>query len=89
MKYQQENRAKYTDISGIILSGGKSTRIGTDKALLKFGNETIIERVANLMKSLFQKIFIVTNTISEYRFLNVQLYEDIDKHKGPLLVYTC
>ena len=74
----------YKDVSGIILSGGKSQRIGTDKALLKLGNETIIERVTNLMKSLFQKVLIITNTPSEYRFLNVQLYEDIYKQKGPL-----
>jgi len=84
MKHTEENRATYKDVSGIILSGGKSLRIGTDKALLKLGNETIIERVTNLMKSLFQKVFIIINTPSEYRFLNVQLYEDIYKQKGPL-----
>lgn len=78
------NLAVYTDITGIILAGGKSSRMGTDKALLKLGDERIIERMTNLMKSIFNEVFIVTNTPDDYRFLNVPLYEDIFKHKGPL-----
>ncbi|MDZ7623820.1 MAG: molybdenum cofactor guanylyltransferase [Ignavibacteriaceae bacterium] len=74
----------YTDITGIILSGGKSSRMGTDKALLKLGDESIIERMTKLMKSIFNEVFIVTNTPDDYRFLRVPLYEDIHKHKGPL-----
>ena len=72
------------NITGIILSGGKSSRMGTDKALLKLGSETIIERITNLMKSIFSDVFIVTNTPEEYKFLNIPLYEDIYKNKGPL-----
>lgn len=74
----------HTDVTGIILSGGKSSRMGTDKALLKLGDESIIERMTKLMKSIFNEVFIVTNTPDAYRFLRVPLYEDIHKHKGPL-----
>jgi molybdopterin-guanine dinucleotide biosynthesis protein A len=72
------------DTTGIILSGGKSSRMGSDKALLKIVNETIIERITNLMNSIFSDVFIVTNTPREYKFLNIPLYEDIYKCKGPL-----
>lgn len=74
----------YKSISGIILSGGKSSRMGTDKALLKLGDESVIERITKLMKSIFDEVFIITNNPDDYRFLNLPLYEDIFKHKGPL-----
>ena len=83
-KYEGFSLAVYTDITGIILSGGKSSRMGSDKALLKLGDETIIERMTKLMKSIFNEVFIVTNTPDDYRYLRVSLYEDIHKHKGPL-----
>lgn len=74
----------YNDITGIILSGGKSIRMGTNKSLLKIGDETIIERTAKLIKALFKDVMIITNTPLEYGFLNLPLYEDIYKNKGPL-----
>jgi len=74
----------YKDITGIILSGGKSSRMVSDKAMLKVGAETIIGRITNLMNSVFSDVFIVTNTPEEYKFLNIPLYEDIHKSKGPL-----
>ena len=83
-KHEGFSLAVYTDITGIILSGGKSSRMGTDKALLKLGDESIIERMTKLMKSIFNEVFIVTNTPDDYRYLRVALYEDIHKHKGPL-----
>ena len=33
--------------TGIILAGGKSSRMGTNKALLTIDGKTIIERVVN------------------------------------------
>lgn len=74
----------YKDITGIILSGGKSSRMGSNKALLQIGNETIIKRITSLMQSIFGNVIIVTNTPEVYKFLNIPLYEDIYKNKGPL-----
>lgn len=74
----------YSDITGVILAGGKSSRMGTNKSFLKLGNQTIIERIAELMKSIFTDVIIITNKPDEYEFLNLPLYEDIYKWKGPL-----
>jgi len=74
----------YSDITGVILAGGKSSRMGVNKSFLKLGNQTIIERIVDLMKSIFNEVIIVTNTPDEYKFLNLPLYEDIYKWKGPL-----
>ena len=35
----------YSDVTGIILAGGKSTRMGTNKSLLKLNEKTVIEGV--------------------------------------------
>ena len=74
----------YSDVTGIILAGGKSTRMGVNKSFLKLGNETIVERITDLMKSTFNEVIIITNSPDEYKFLNLPLYEDIFKDKGPL-----
>ncbi|MFA3781646.1 molybdenum cofactor guanylyltransferase [Melioribacteraceae bacterium 4301-Me] len=74
----------YSDITGVILAGGKSSRMGVNKALLKLGNQLIIEQITDLMKSIFSKVIIITNSPNEYKFLNLPLFEDIYKWKGPL-----
>ena len=74
----------YNDITGIILAGGKSTRMGQDKSFLKFGNHTVIEHAAELMKSLFNDVKIITNETEKYKFLELDCYEDIFKGNGPL-----
>jgi molybdopterin-guanine dinucleotide biosynthesis protein A len=51
----------YNDITGIILSGGKSVRMGQNKSLLKINNETVIERALSLMKSNFKEVILLTN----------------------------
>jgi molybdopterin-guanine dinucleotide biosynthesis protein A len=74
----------YNDVTGIILSGGKSSRMGGNKSLLKIGDLTVIEQVRDLMKSLFNEVILVTNDPADYQFLNIPIYEDLFKHKGPL-----
>jgi len=74
----------HNPVTAIILSGGKSSRMGRNKALLKIGNKTIIERVRDQMQHLFNEVLLITNTPDEYKFLNLPIYEDIYKHKGPL-----
>jgi len=74
----------YNDITGIILSGGKSKRMGVNKAMLKIGYETLIERTSNLISALFKKVLLITNTPDEYSFLGLKTFEDIYKNVGPL-----
>ena len=74
----------YKDVTGIILSGGKSSRMGRNKSFLTIGELTIIERVCDLLKSLFNKVILITNDPADYKFLNIPIFEDLFKHKGPL-----
>ncbi|MBU1097519.1 MAG: molybdenum cofactor guanylyltransferase [Bacteroidetes bacterium] len=74
----------YKDITGIILAGGKSTRMGENKSFLKINGEFVIERVVKLMKGIFEKNIIITNTPQEYEFLKTSVFKDIYTYKGPL-----
>jgi molybdopterin-guanine dinucleotide biosynthesis protein A len=67
----------YKDITGIILSGGKSSRMGENKSFLKIGNMTVIERTVNLMRSLFDRVIIIQNEPELYFNLNVEIFTDI------------
>ena len=44
---------------GIVLCGGKSTRMGTSKALLPFGPETMLQRVVRLLSGVVSPIVVV------------------------------
>lgn len=74
----------YPTITGIILSGGKSSRMGENKSLLNLGGKKVIERVTDLMKSLFPDVILITNTPDEYSFLGIPIFRDIYEYKGPL-----
>jgi molybdopterin-guanine dinucleotide biosynthesis protein A len=74
----------YDNITGIILSGGKSSRMGENKSLMKIKGKTIIEHVKLLMQSLFNEVILITNDQHEYEFLGLKMFSDIFLRMGPL-----
>ena len=66
-----------------ILAGGKSTRMGMNKALLKFGNETVIGRLTNELGS-FGKIFISAASKGLYERDGVTVIYDENDDIGPI-----
>jgi molybdenum cofactor guanylyltransferase len=70
--------------AAIILSGGKSSRMGTNKALLKLNEKTTIERMVDILKIYFDDIILVTNDKESYQFLGVKMVSDHYPGKGPL-----
>ncbi len=44
---------------GVVLCGGKSTRMGTSKALLPFGPETMLQRVVRIVGDVVSPIVVV------------------------------
>ncbi|WP_106497454.1 molybdenum cofactor guanylyltransferase [Lentibacillus sp. Marseille-P4043] len=69
---------------GVILSGGKSTRMGKNKSLLPLQNKPVIEHVAEELMKCSDEVVVVTNEPSAYKFLHVPLIEDRYVNKGPL-----
>jgi molybdenum cofactor guanylyltransferase len=68
----------------IILAGGKSSRMGTNKALLPIDGTTNIERIKNILAEAFQEIIIVANDEEAYQFLNLPIIKDKVLDKGPI-----
>ncbi len=75
---------KIEDVSGIVLAGGRSTRYGKNKALVKLHGIPLIERVLEVMRLIFRRVIIITNTPDEYSYLELPMYQDIIKGLGPL-----
>lgn len=72
-------------MTGIILSGGKNTRMGGDnKAFVRIDEEFIIDRTITLFREVFDEIIIVTNSPLEYINYDVQIVTDIIKNKAAL-----
>ncbi|NTW05548.1 MAG: molybdenum cofactor guanylyltransferase [Peptococcaceae bacterium] len=79
------------EITGIILAGGKSTRMGCDKAFLDLGGLRLIEKVAKVLSLVCREIIISGNSQDEQlNTLGYPVIEDIHANCGPLAgIYTC
>lgn len=72
-------------MTGIILAGGKNSRMGTNKAFLKLDGILLIERIKAVLNELFPEIIIVTNDPLSYtRLFSAVIVTDIYKNKGAL-----
>lgn len=70
--------------TGIILSGGKSARMGKNKAFLQVGGIPIIQRIYSLFEELFEEVLIITNERDLFANLNAKTYNDLIPDCGAL-----
>ncbi len=76
-------------ITGIILAGGKSSRMGHDKALIKLENRTLLERAVEFCQSFCGEILISSNS-DEHTVAGFPLVSDEFEDCGPLGgIYSC
>lgn len=71
-------------IAGVILAGGKSSRMGRNKALLEVKGERMIESVYQIISELFREVLLITNTPEIYDFIPCRKIGDIYPGMGPL-----
>ena len=71
---------------GIVLCGGKSTRMGTSKAMLSFGTETMLQRVVRLLGSVVTPIVVVSARSQPLPMLPgyARIARDEREERGPL-----
>jgi molybdenum cofactor guanylyltransferase len=76
---------KFPKITGVVLGGGKSRRMGQDKRLLEWGGITFLDKVCLTMAELFDEVLLVT-AIEDYscHHLPVRLVTDCIPQKGSL-----
>ena len=73
-------------VGGVVLCGGKSTRMGVPKAALPFGPETMLQRVVRLLSDVVSQIVVVAAVDQELPALpsGMIVTRDEREARGPL-----
>jgi len=80
----KDSLVHFKNVTGLILLGGKSSRYGSNKALVEIEGVRLVDRVVGVMKSIFHRVILVTNTPEEYAYLRLPMVEDLIKGLGPM-----
>ncbi len=67
-----------------LLSGGRSNRMGQDKALMPFLGRPLIQRVLDRLAPMADEVILSANSAADYVFLNLPIVADLDPGAGPL-----
>lgn len=71
-------------MTGIILAGGKNTRMGLNKALLRLHGRAIIEHIIEVIEPIFSEVLLVSNSLNDFKFLRLKSVRDIPSADGSL-----
>lgn len=72
------------DFSAIILTGGKSSRMGRSKAFLPFANEPLIVHIVRALERKFKQIIVVGAPDQELPVLQAKVVRDEVAYQGPV-----
>jgi molybdenum cofactor guanylyltransferase len=73
------------DVCAVILAGGKSSRMGCNKALLKIGGHPMIEIIIHRVRPITGRIIISSSgNAAHYQEFNYPVIPDLFKDHGPL-----
>lgn len=72
------------DVTGVLLAGGKSSRMGQDKRFLRIGDRTLLDRGLRTVHRLFQYVCVVIAQDSPPLSLTVPVLRDIVPSCGSL-----
>lgn len=71
-------------MTGIVLAGGKSSRMGANKAFIEFGGRRLIETTVGRLRALFPEVLIIANDPPRYAYLGVKVIPDLIPDSGSL-----
>jgi len=69
--------------TGVVLAGGKSSRMGEDKGLISVDGQAMVLASINLLKSFTERIIIISNNPA-YEQFGCEVIKDIVPNKGPM-----
>jgi molybdopterin-guanine dinucleotide biosynthesis protein A len=79
---QRVNGRTELGVTAFVLAGGKSTRMGNDKAFVRLGDETLLSRALKLAGSVAGEVLIVGDAKKFAAYGPV--VEDVYRDRGPL-----
>lgn len=71
------------NVTGVILAGGKSSRMGTDKSFVTFKGKQLVFYGIEKLQSICTEVLISANS-DLYSKFNLPVVPDIYRNKGPL-----
>ena len=71
--------------TAIIMAGGGSRRMGTDKSMLQIDGMPIIQHTCEQLAGCFEQILISANETEKFAFLGYQIVPDKVPEQGPLM----
>ena len=71
-------------VTGVILAGGASSRMGSNKALLPHKGGRFIESIYRELCAIFPEVILVTNNPDQYAFLPCRKVPDLFQDMGAL-----
>lgn len=72
------------NVTGVLLAGGKSRRMGTDKRFLHVGEKTLFDRTLNTLRKVFSEVLVVIAQDSEPLDAPVPVLRDVIPNCGSL-----
>lgn len=78
------------NIDSIILAGGKSSRMGKDKALLEVENQPLISKTYSVVEPFSDDIYVVTPWINKYVDIlpkSCKFIEEENPYQGALMAF--
>jgi FdhD protein len=78
------SNTKIPDVTGVILAGGASSRMGTNKALLEVNGSQIVTHTYRTLAALFHEVIIVTNSPQDYEQIPCRKAPDIYPDIGSI-----
>ncbi|MBL8053260.1 MAG: molybdenum cofactor guanylyltransferase [Nitrospira sp.] len=73
-----------SDVTGVLLAGGKSRRMGADKRFLTVGERPLLERSCNVLSRIFERVCIVIAQDSPPLEAPIQVLRDLIPSCGSL-----
>lgn len=71
-------------VSAAVLAGGRSSRMGRNKALLPLNGKTVIEKVIDEVRACCSALMLITNSPDKYMHLGYPCRPDVLPGGGPL-----
>jgi molybdenum cofactor guanylyltransferase len=71
------------ELTGLVIAGGKSSRMGVEKGLVQFGGKPLIIYPVELLKQVCSSVIISANS-NAFDFLKLPVTMDITPGSGPM-----
>ncbi|WP_034423915.1 molybdenum cofactor guanylyltransferase [Candidatus Entotheonella palauensis] len=72
------------EVTGVVLAGGESRRMGQNKALMQLGGERLVDRVMRTLGESCAELLMVTNSPAVYADVGLRMVGDVWPGKGSL-----